>query len=143
LNGSYSYSDWYWDKRPKGKRPDKGLAPDTKADMAGARGCGLQMPYAERLTCALLFVDISGFKLSTLLDVESLKFLNFKHFLNLKNFEIGLSINGFFQMDEITAYNGDILKFAGDALFAEWRIDSTCSTDVQTQLEESVTLHRQ
>jgi len=78
LNGSCSYNDWYWDERPKGERPDKGLAPDTRADMAEARGYGLQMPYAERHTCALLFVDISGFtKLSTLLD---LKFLNFKRF---------------------------------------------------------------
>jgi len=47
LNGSYSYNDWYWDKRPKEERPNKGLAPDTKANMAGARGCELQMPYVE------------------------------------------------------------------------------------------------
>ena len=78
LNKSYSYSDWYWDKRPKGELPKKGLAPDTKAIMAGARGCGLQMPYAERHTCALLFIDISGFtKLSMLLDMESLSKVNF------------------------------------------------------------------
>lgn len=66
------------------------------------------LPFASRHEAALLFVDISGFtKLSTQMDVESLSKV----------------INGYFQMlvNEVRSYGGDILKFAGDAFFAEWR----------------------
>jgi class 3 adenylate cyclase len=52
---------------------------------------------------------MSGFtKLSTMLDVESLSKI----------------INSYFDMivSEVIAYGGDILKFAGDAFFAEWRV---------------------
>ncbi len=62
----------------------------------------------ERESC-LLFVDITGFtKLSRLLDVESLSRI----------------INSYFDMiiDEVNAHGGDVLKFAGDALFVEWRV---------------------
>jgi class 3 adenylate cyclase/tetratricopeptide (TPR) repeat protein len=71
----------------------------------------LPLPYTVKRDCALLFVDITGFtKLSTLLDVESLSKV----------------INAYFRMivDEVVNYGGDILKFAGDAFFAEWRITS-------------------
>jgi class 3 adenylate cyclase len=57
---------------------------------------------------AILFVDMSGFtKLSTMLDVESLSKV----------------INSYFDMivSEVIQHGGDILKFAGDAFFAEWR----------------------
>lgn len=67
------------------------------------------LPYATKHYSALLFVDISGFtKLSTLLDVEKLSKV----------------INSYFQMivNAITDDFGDILKFAGDAVFAEWRV---------------------
>lgn len=56
---------------------------------------------------AVLFVDISGFtKLSTLLDVEALS----------------TAINDYFNIivNEILGFGGDIIKFAGDAVFAEW-----------------------
>ena len=69
----------------------------------------LQLPYAEKHECALLFVDISGFtKLSTLLDPERLSKV----------------INSYFQMivNEVTYHGGDVLKFAGDGLFAEWQL---------------------
>lgn len=67
-----------------------------------------KLPSVSRFECALLFVDISGFtKLSTLLDPETLSKV----------------INSYFQLivSKIYEYNGDIQKFAGDAIFAEWR----------------------
>jgi len=66
------------------------------------------IPPATRHDCALLFVDISGFtKVSMTLDVEALS----------------KTINNYFQMivDEVEAFGGDILKFAGDAVFCEWQ----------------------
>jgi class 3 adenylate cyclase len=68
------------------------------------------LPRSRKRQCALLFVDITGFtKLSTMLDVESLSKV----------------INSYFEMiiDEVQRAGGDILKFAGDAFFAEWRVE--------------------
>jgi len=68
----------------------------------------MEMPHATQYEAALLFVDMSGFtKISQKLDVESLS----------------KAINSYFQaiVDEITSHGSDILKFAGDAIFAEWR----------------------
>jgi class 3 adenylate cyclase len=62
----------------------------------------------ERESC-LLFIDITGFtKLSTILDVESLSRV----------------INNYFDqiIKEVNLHGGDVLKFAGDALFVEWRV---------------------
>jgi len=67
------------------------------------------LPNVDKYQSALLFIDISGFTaLSVLLDVESLS----------------KAINDYFQMivDSVISHGGDILKFAGDALFAEWRV---------------------
>ena len=67
-----------------------------------------RLPISKNHNSALLFVDMSGFtKISTVLDVESLS----------------NAINSYFQaiVDEVTKYGGDILKFAGDAIFAEWK----------------------
>ena len=67
------------------------------------------LPIAKTHQCALLFVDMSGFtKISTMLDVESLSD----------------AINSYFEMivNAITSHGGDILKFAGDAIFAEWKV---------------------
>lgn len=69
----------------------------------------MKMPKDTHREGALLFVDMSGFtKLSTLLDVESLSKV----------------INAYFDMivTEVINHGGDILKFAGDAFFAEWRV---------------------
>lgn len=66
-------------------------------------------PFSHDVRCALLFVDISGFtKLSTLLDPESLS----------------KAINSYFQLivDEVFESKGDVLKFAGDACFVEYRV---------------------
>ena len=71
----------------------------------------LELPYASRHVSALLFIDISGFtRLSTLLDPESLS----------------NAINAYFHqiVDLVTLHGGDILKFAGDAVFAEWKTTS-------------------
>mmetsp|Transcript_20356 Transcript_20356/g.23384 ORF Transcript_20356/g.23384 Transcript_20356/m.23384 type:complete len:1580 (-) Transcript_20356:160-4899(-) len=68
------------------------------------------IPCAHTYRAALIFIDISGFtKLSLLLDLESLS-----KFINL-----------YFQkiVDEVTNHGGDVLKFAGDAIFAEWRVN--------------------
>ena len=75
----------------------------------GTRDPSIKVPEYSRHTTALLFVDISGFtKLSTKLDVETLS----------------KTINKYFELivSEITECGGDILKFAGDALFAEWPV---------------------
>jgi class 3 adenylate cyclase len=66
------------------------------------------LPISKKHDSALLFVDMSGFtKISTILDVESLS----------------NAINSYFQLivNEVTTHGGDILKFAGDAIFAEWK----------------------
>jgi len=71
----------------------------------------VKLPKYTKRESALLFVDMSGFtKLSTLLDVESLSKV----------------INSYFDMivSEVLQFGGDILKFAGDAFFAEWRVMS-------------------
>jgi len=67
------------------------------------------LPFTKNHDSALLFVDISGFtKISVMMDVESLS----------------NAINSYFQklVNEIRSHGGDILKFAGDALFAEWKV---------------------
>ena len=69
----------------------------------------IRLPKAYERESAILFVDMSGFtKLSTVLDVESLSKI----------------INSYFDLivSEVILYGGDILKFAGDAFFAEWRV---------------------
>lgn len=91
------------------------------------------LPYASKHESALLFVDISGFtRLSTLLDPESLS----------------RAINSYFQLivNEVTQHHGDIIKFAGDALFAEWKVSSNRSiitksieSNVHMTLEDCVT----
>ena len=67
------------------------------------------LPLTHSHHGALLFVDISGFtQLSLVMDVESLS----------------NAINSYFEriVNEIKSHGGDILKFAGDALFAEWKV---------------------
>lgn len=82
------------------------------------------LPLFRRGQSALLFIDISGFtNLSTMLDVDS--------FSNC--------INTYFQkvIDQVASYGGDILKFAGDAIFCEWRESSheSCQTLEQCVLQ--------
>ncbi|RYG69441.1 hypothetical protein EON64_02720 [archaeon] len=65
------------------------------------------MPSVQRFHGAMLFVDISGFTaLSLRLDVETLK----NH------------INMYFSkmLDIVEKWDGDVIKFAGDALFIIW-----------------------
>lgn len=67
-------------------------------------------PSMERFYGALLFVDISGFTgLAQKLDVESLK----NH------------INDYFtkMLNVIDKWEGDVIKFAGDALYIVWRVE--------------------
>lgn len=68
----------------------------------------LPLPHSSAYQCALLFVDISGFtKLATALEPEHLS----------------KAINSYFQLiiNEVTAHGGDVLKFAGDGVFVEWK----------------------
>jgi class 3 adenylate cyclase len=77
------------------------------------------LPPNRTRESALVFVDISGFtKLSTMLDEETLSRV----------------INSYFEMiiSEVRSHGGDILKFAGDALFAEWRVPE--ETDKEDEL---------
>lgn len=72
--------------------------------------CGkgnIPLPFIERFEGSLLFVDISGFTaLSRQLHVESLK----------------THINAYFtkMLDVVDKYDGDVVKFAGDALYIIW-----------------------
>ncbi|KAG7365059.1 TPR repeat-containing adenylate/guanylate cyclase [Nitzschia inconspicua] len=82
-----------------------------------------RLPFSTKYRCALLFVDISGFtKLSRLLDPESLS----------------KAINTYFQLivDEVLDGKGDLLKFAGDAVFIEWKATADCS--LETCVESAV-----
>ena len=83
------------------------------------------LPSTSGRKSALLFIDINGFtKLSTMLDVEFLSKV----------------INSYFEMivGEVISHGGDILKFAGDAMFCEWR-ESDQEEEYATELafEES------
>ena len=69
------------------------------------------LPFATKYEASLLFVDISGFTLlSTLLALE----------------DLSKAINEYFELivNEVTDHGGDILKFAGDGLFAMWKVNS-------------------
>jgi class 3 adenylate cyclase len=94
-----------------------GVSEATKTSNAFAANTPTRMlPSTSYFECALLFVDISGFtKLSTKLDPENLSKV----------------INSYFQLivDTVFEFQGDIQKFAGDALFAEWRVSSTMTLD--------------
>ena len=71
----------------------------------------LRRPSAWEFDAALLFVDISGFtNLCTLLDIDALQ----RH------------INSYFGdlIDVVTSYGGDVLRFAGDALYCAWSLRS-------------------
>ncbi|CAB9510670.1 cyclase type 10 [Seminavis robusta] len=70
----------------------------------------IKLPKVVEREGAVVFADISGFtKLSTMLDCESLSKV----------------INSYFDMivNEVVSHGGDILKFAGDAFFAEWKVN--------------------
>ena len=73
-------------------------------------------PSIQRFHAALLFVDISGFTaLSLRLNVEELK----NH------------INDYFtkMLGIVDKHGGDVIKFAGDALFIIWETDQSSSLD--------------
>ena len=104
------------------------------------------IPPATRHDCALLFVDISGFtKLSTTLGVEPLSKVRFYLHGTLvyptpANFFASIkTINSYFQkiVDMVEAFGGDVLKFAGDALFAEWQ--ATASSPLESGENVSLT----
>jgi len=85
------------------------------------------LPLASTYTGALLFIDMSGFtKLSLMLDLNRLS-----RFINI-----------YFQkiVDEVTHHGGDILKFAGDAVFAEWRVDKSQNTTPEEYEYECVSM---
>lgn len=70
------------------------------------------VPSIERFHGAMLFVDISGFTaLSQRLNVDELR----------------IHINGYFKkiLEIVFKYNGEVVKFAGDALFIIWQTKST------------------
>ena len=80
-----------------------GIGPNTKMD------CSLDCcsPSSQRFNGALLFVDISGFTaLSQRLTVDKLR----------------IQINTFFKkiLDILFKHGGDVVKFAGDAIYAIW-----------------------
>lgn len=85
------------------KLVDQYLYLDNREDV-----CITPDPSIERFHGSLLFVDISGFTvLSQKLGVEDLK----------------TQINAYFKkiIDIIDKYDGEVVKFAGDALFIIWQ----------------------
>lgn len=100
-----------WEESSEGSTLDnydslKGSLQESKQSTICESNC--QGPYASTHKSALLFVDISGFTtLSTTLDPESLSKV----------------INAYFELivNLVTSHGGDILKFAGDAIYAEWQ----------------------
>lgn len=94
------------DDSGEGSRDDEG---DGTGDILPSDVGVSTLPECRQRDSCLLFVDVSGFtRLSTILDVESLSNV----------------MNGYFEMitSEIAKHGGDTLKFAGDALFAEWKV---------------------
>ena len=76
------------------------------------------LPLASSHQSAVLFVDISGFtRLSTELSPESLS----------------KTVNSYFELivSQVHAHGGDILKFAGDAIFVEWKASSLSGSSPQ------------
>ena len=83
-------------------------------------------PSIQRFHGALLFVDISGFtSLSLKLDVDSLK----NH------------INNYFtkMLAIVEKWGGDVIKFAGDALFIVWPTDIHCKEQKNNERKEKAT----
>lgn len=88
--------DQYLDNYPKSQKPN---------EIKNTFAC---IPSVERFHAAMLFVDISGFTaLSQQLNVDELR----------------IHINGYFKkiLDLVFKYNGEVVKFAGDALFIIWQ----------------------
>ena len=77
---------------------------------------GSSEPFAERLSAALLFADISD---STALAerLAAQGSAGAEEFSRLLNAYLGVLI------DEVSAHGGDVVKFAGDGLFALWPAD--------------------
>lgn len=70
------------------------------------------VPSLERFHGSMLFVDISGFTvLSQRLNVDELR----------------IHINGYFKkiLDLVFKFRGEVIKFAGDALFIVWQTKVT------------------
>eukprot|EP01031_Cornospumella_fuschlensis_P025264 gene25264-30508_t len=85
-------------------------------------------PSIQRFFGAMLFVDISGFTaLSLRLDVESLK----NH------------INEYFtkMLEIVEKWGGDVIKFAGDALYIIWRTEISNINASTDGLEENISLN--
>lgn len=95
-------------------------APNRCASKAGDAGVEFKANTSiYRFHGALLFVDISGFTvLSQKLKVDDLK----NH------------INAYFQkiVDIIDKYDGEIIKFAGDALFIVWQTKVSSTGTINT-----------
>ena len=72
----------------------------------------IEQPAAWALDAALLFVDISGFtNLCTRLDIDALQHHINSYFTQL--------------IDVVYAFSGDVLRFAGDAIFCAWFVEDT------------------
>ena len=75
-------------------------------------------PAAWSFDAALLFVDISGFtNLCTRLDVDKLQAHINRYFTNL--------------IDVVSRNNGDVVRFAGDAILCSWSLRAGSSEAVQ------------
>lgn len=86
-------------------------------------GTHVPLPFIERFEGSLLFVDISGFTaLSRQLHVESLK----------------THINAYFtkMLNVVDQYDGDVIKFAGDALYIIWPANAL--TDLATCVRKAL-----
>lgn len=81
-------------------------------------------PSIQRFKGALLFIDISGFTvLSQKLDIESLK----------------NNINDYFtkMLAIIQRWGGDVIKFAGDALYIVWQVKDGAGTPKSRRFDDT------
>ena len=96
----------------------------------------LYEPATERLSAAVLFTDITGFSVLT----ERLA----QHGPAGAE-EVSLALNQYFGrlVDIILAHTGDVVKFAGDGLFALWPVDETRDLSQAVQLAARCALQAQ
>ena len=88
----------------------------------------VHLPSAWEFDAALLFVDISGFtNLCTRLDIDALQ----RH-INLYFGDL---------IDVVTDHGGDVLRFAGDALYCAWSLTTGAHEDGTLALATRAACH--
>ncbi|XP_035683245.1 adenylate cyclase type 10-like [Branchiostoma floridae] len=119
--------------------PDIGRYASHVPDLVMYRDHDKPMPYRKRQRGVIMFADVSGFtSLCEKYTHSTDKGCGTDQLTKTLNSYIGRIVSG------ILACGGDILKFAGDAIFARWQVDTgkelgstlkevvMCSLDIQS-----------